>query len=274
MEKVGQLDGKFWQKKSVLITGAAGFIGSHLTRRLVDAGCDVSVLIRESSDVWRITDVLDRIRVIRTDLINIDIELLKEECKGTKILFHLGAAGISQEADEEILAQTNADSTLSLLKLAKALDVERFIYTGSCFEYNDGTNIIEDTDPYPMNEYSASKTEGWRSANMFHKEHDLPVISLRPFTAYGPFEAKYRMISYVINQILDGNDLELTESEQARDFIYIDDCIDAFLLAATMPDITGETFNLCTGEETKVKDLVLLLIELLESEIEPKFGKL
>jgi nucleoside-diphosphate-sugar epimerase len=113
-------------------------------------------------------------------------------------------------------------------------------------------------------------------AEMFFKNYHVPVVSLRPFLPYGPFETNYRLIPQVINGILQGSDIPLAKGEEARDFIFIEDVVRAFLLAAVTPDIAGETFNISTGKATPVKDVVQMVIDLMNasSSARPVFGAL
>ncbi|HOW35800.1 MAG TPA: NAD-dependent epimerase/dehydratase family protein [Candidatus Omnitrophota bacterium] len=261
--------------KKVLLTGATGFIGSHLARKLVDSGCRVTILARHSSDFWRIQDILSKIEIINADLNDLDPEKIQPSLSGTQIIFHLGAAGVDQnKQDAPAMIQTNIMGTLAMLRLAQMLKSERFIYCGSCFEYGQGNLLAENTPPNPSSEYGASKASAWILVNTFHQKYNLPVVTLRPFTAYGPFEASYRLVPHVINSIIGGKDIKLTGGEQKRDFVFIGDVAEGFCAAAAFPGIEGETFNLTTGQAVSIKEVVATIIELTGSRARPLFGAL
>lgn len=262
------------QGKKVLLTGATGFIGASLTRKLLHEGCQVSIFIRRSSDFWRIKDIFDQVEVHYVDLRDLSVDDFKDKIKGTHIIYHLGAAGVNQfQKDSLSIVETNIRGTLCLLQLARDLKVERFVYCGSCFEYGSGSFLREDMLPAPGNEYAASKLSAGILVNTFFCKYGLPTVYLRPFTVYGPFEGPRRLIPHVIRSILEGRDIELTEGEQTRDMVFIDDVLEAFLIAGIEPKITGKTFNLATGQEIAVKDVVLTLMELMATRVKPLFGK-
>lgn len=259
--------------KQILVTGGAGFIGSHLVRSLIAGGSRVTLLLKPSTDFWRIKDVLSQVKVLAGDLSSLNSDQLKEKAVKTQIIYHLGAIGLGQKLKNTgDFFQVNALGTLAMLKLAQKIGVERFIYCGSCSEYGRGENLLEDKFPEPISEYGASKLSAWVFANMFFREHGLPVICLRPFTAYGPYEAPQRLVPYTILDILDGKDIELTAGAQTRDFVFIDDLIEVFLKAATVEGVLGDTFNVSTGESVSVKEVVSAIIELTGSCQKPLFG--
>ena len=127
---------KLLSKKHVLVTGASGFIGSHLLRRLLRENCRVSIMARSSSDFWRIEDIKKDVAVFNGDLTGFDAKEFLGHFGDVKIIFHLGADGVGPNADDfENILKTNALGTLKLLELGRSLKVERFFYCGSCFEY-------------------------------------------------------------------------------------------------------------------------------------------
>ena len=133
--------------------------------------------------------------------------------------------------------------------------------------------IKEDAVPGPSSEYGASKAAAWMFVNQFYLRYNLPVVTLRPFTVYGPGENPGRLVSSVIQSIFKQKPLGLTAGEQARDFIFIDDVVNAFLSAANEKNaVNGETFNVSTGIETSVKDMVLKILDLMGADVKPSFG--
>ena len=260
-------------EQRVLVTGATGFIGSHLVKKLVDMGSRVIVMIRPSSNPWRIRDILDQVEVLQGDLTHLETAELESSLSDVHIVYHLAAAGVDQShQDIASIVQTNVMGTLRLLQLARLLKVERFIYCGSCFEYGPGTLLAEDLLPRPASEYGASKSAAWMLVHTFSRRYGLPVVSLRPFTVYGPFEAGHRLIPHTVIKALEGSNIELTGGEQTRDFIFVEDIIEAFLAATVVPEAVGDTFNVCTGLATSVKEVVSMIVELTGNRAHPLFG--
>lgn len=256
------------------MTGAAGFIGSHLAKRLAHSGYSVIGLVRPSSDLWRFHKVESTIDFVSVNIDEIPVQDLARRFEGTDVIYHLAASGVRVDSNENPfdLVRFNVLGTLKMLEVARYLQVEKFIYCGSCFEYPEGHNLTEDLLPNPISEYAASKTAGWFLAKAYHLRYALPIVALRPFTVYGPFEAPHRLIPYTILKSLKGETLELSGGDQERDFVYIDDVIDAFLLAGTVPDAIGETLNICSGEPETVKGVVATIRGIMGEVSEAKFG--
>lgn len=259
--------------KRVLVTGAAGFIGSQLARALLACGCRVSVLLRRSSDCWRLRDILSQLKIHHGDLSNLSFEEARAGLSSSDMIFHLAAAGIDAgKPDAGEILKTNVLGTLTLLKLARHWNVERFINCGSCSEYGKGNFLAEDAPLAPICEYGVSKVSAGILAKVFQQKYGVPVVSLRPFMAYGPFEARQRLIPHVILSALEGRDIELTAGEQTRDFVFVEDVVEAFLKASIAPGVVGETFNIATGRATSVREAVLTILNLMETTAKPFFG--
>lgn len=258
----------------VLVTGAAGFIGSHLVRKLLGLGCDVWVILRRSSDCWRIADVCEKLQIVHCDLENSSVDSLSADLpSNVRFVFHLAAAGVRQtEQDNESILTTNVLGTLRLLQWGKSNALDRFVYSGSCFEYGSGERIAEDVLPRPTSEYAASKSAAWLLVNAFYARYGLPTVSMRPFTVFGPWEGGHRLVPHTVMSSLRADSIELTGGEQTRDFVYVEDAVDAFLRAATESEAIGETFNICTGNATSVKELVQLIVEATGQKASPRFG--
>ena len=235
----------------------------------------MTVLTRPSSDPWRIRDLLTQVETSHGDLAHLNAARIQPSLADVRFVFHLAAAGVDQSnQDAQSLVETNVLGTLRLLKLARDLKVERFVSCGSCLEYGSGSLLSEDALPQPSSVYGASKSAAWLLAHTYFRQYSLPVVSLRPFTVYGPLESRRRLIPHAILNALDGANIELTGGEQARDFVYVEDVVEAFLTAAVVPEAVGGTFNLCTGTASSVREVVRSIIELTGSSAKALHGAL
>ncbi len=233
-------------------------------------------MVRPSTDLWRIQTVTNDVETIQADLRRVDVADLQRRLSSVDVVYHLGADGVGQSTkDLESVVNTNVMGTFHMLQLTRLLEAERFVYCGSCFEYGAGTLVSEEKPlTAPVSEYAASKTAGHLLVGAFAQRYGLPVTSLRPFSVYGPFEAPRRLVPHAIIHALDRSEIELTGGRQKRDFVFVGDVVEAFLAAAIARSGVGETFNVCTGVETPVRDVVSTIISLTGEVVTPRFGAL
>lgn len=262
-----------WVGRRALVTGAAGFLGAHVARALAAAGAQVSALVRPDTDVWRLAPMLDEIDLVRSDVRALSDAALSGRLGRHDVVYHLAAAGVDQrQQDPAAIVETNVGGTMAALEHASRVGAERFVYCGSCFEYGEATAAREDRLPDPRNEYAASKSAGWLLAHAHGRRTGLDVVTLRPFTVYGPLEASQRLVPFVIARAVAGERIELTGGRQTRDWVYADDAAAAFVRAGVAEGIGGGTFNVCTGVETSVRALVEIVVELTGGTATPDFG--
>ena len=218
----------------------------------------------------------------RTDLaalLQADVRTLAEPThdallRDVDVIFHLAAVGVTGEVgDVRQVVTGNVDGALAVLLAARRLG-SRLIYCGSCFEYGPGERWSEDALPAPTTEYGAAKAAGWLLANAFARRTGLEVVSLRPFTMYGPMEPPGRLVPSVVRQALAGRAIDLTPGDQLRDFVFVDDAVDAFVAAATTDAAVGGTFNICSGTAVTVRDVVSRVLHCTGSRSEARFGAL
>jgi len=261
--------------KRVLVTGGTGFIGSHLISRLLRGGCQVFALLRPNCNPWRIFGLVDQLKVLWYELGNGDIRGLEKTIGSLDIVYHMAASGVNQAFDDSAeMVRTNVMGTLEMLELGLRLRIERFVYSGSCFEYGGGSLVKEDQIPTPVSEYGATKNAGWILAQTYARRHGLPVVSLRPFNVFGPLEAPHRLIPHTILNSLKHREIELSPGDQSRDFVYVDDVIDSFVVAASSSQTGGNVFNICTGVETEVRTVVEMIFTILGGAHRACFGSL
>lgn len=258
------------QGRRVLISGAAGFIGANLVRRLQRGGAVVTAVVRPESHLWRLEGLADDVIVVRADIAGLSANQLPGPID---VFVHLAAAGVdpARGTERELLA-TNVQGTLRALETARELGASRFVCCGSCFEYGEGRGWSEEALPTPRAVYGATKAAAWLLAHALGRRFGLDVVSLRPFTVYGPLEAPHRLIPFSILRALDGEPLELTGGLQTRDFVYVDDVVEAFVCALVSPAAAGGTFNVCTGVEHSVQEVVSMVVDLTGCASRPVFG--
>jgi len=263
----------------VLVTGATGFIGSHLVRRLVDDGVDVHALSSVVSSVYpvRLAPLRDRITLHGGNLMDRSaMDSVVADARPTHV-FHLGAythVGKSWQRVDECI-QTNVQGTVNLLRALEGRGYERFVYFGTSEIYGDvDVPFREDAVVNPISPYSVSKYAGERFCRMFHQGRGWPVVMIRAFNAYGPAQTPDRVIPEIIGRALRGDELKMTTGRQTREFNYVDDLVDGVVRAGTVEGIDGEVFNLGCGEEISMRDLATMILDLLDNPIAAKFGEL
>jgi UDP-glucose 4-epimerase len=263
----------------VLVTGATGFIGSHLSRRLVESGAEVHALTSTVSSVYpvRLVDIKDRLTLHGGNLNDSGAMASVVERADPQIVFHLGAythVGKSWDRVDECI-QTNIHGTVNLLQALTRSNYQRFVYTSTSEVYGDvEVPFREDALVRPLSPYSVSKYSGERFCRMFHQGRSWPIVVVRPFNAYGPAQSPDRVIPEIIVKALRGERLAMTEGLQTREFNYVEDLVDGFILAATVEGIEGDVFNIGGGQEVSMRDLAKSILGLMGDPIVPEFGAL
>ena len=243
----------------ILITGAAGFIGANLTRELIKNGNEVNIIIKETSDLWRINDVISNCNVHRIDLKK--VENVRNIIKkiNPELVYHCAGHGIypTQKDSAEVFS-TNILGTFNLLDaLNENNNLLRLVNLGSFFEYS--TN--------PIDSYTISKITQTKLAEHFFKEKKLPVTTLRLFTPYGKFDSPGRLICDLMIALIRNKPLEIFSKHTKRDFIHIDDVIAALEIASQQPDIDGEIIDIGTENEISVEEIVSMANQLSDNEL-------
>jgi nucleoside-diphosphate-sugar epimerase len=263
----------------VLVTGASGFIGSHLVRRLVDEGADVHALTSTVSAVYpvRLVELRERITLHEGNLIDRSAMDAVVDHVRPEYVFHLGAfthVGKSWERVDECI-QANVQGTVNLLQALARHRPRRFVYTGTSEIYGDiDVPFREDARVNPISPYSVSKYAGERFCRMFHQGYGWPLVMLRPFNAYGPGQSPDRIIPEIIVRALRRQELKMTEGHQTREFNYVADIAEGFVLAGTTAAIDGQVINLGCGEEVSMREIARSVLAVMGDPIKPQFGAL
>lgn len=259
--------------KRVLLTGAAGFVGAVLARRLLRDGHQVHVLLKASSKSWRI-DGLDDLRRHEVDLR--DEERLRTLAATVRpeVIFHLAAHGAySYQTDPDGIIQTNFLGTWNLLKATARLDYEVFVNAGSSSEYGFKDFAMRETDLLePNSYYSVAKCAQTLVCQHFAHAERRPVNTLRLFSAFGPYEEPTRLIPTIVRRCLADQPLDLVSRDIARDFVYVEDVVDAFLCIEQLARLSGEIINIGTGVQSTIGDVVQTVHGYTGSSSECRWG--
>ena len=258
------------------MTGAGGFIGSHLVEALVNHGANVRAFVHYNSrdDLGLLTFLpqhdLERVDVFPGDLR--DSAAVCEAVRGWDVVFHLGASisiPHSYRRPYEV-AETNLMGTLNVLQACRESRVSRLVHTSSSEVYGTAIEVpIGESHPLQgQSPYSASKIGADKLAESFWCAYELPVVTIRPFNTYGPRQSPRAIIPTIITQALTQNTIRLGNLDARRDLTYVSDTVDGFLRVGLVEGVCGETFNLGTGDDVSVRDLAAMVVKLLDKEIE------
>jgi len=262
---------------STLVTGGAGFIGSHVVRAFSTSGNEVSVLDDLS------TGSLDNLADLEIDFHKCDIRQpneLARAMQGVDLVFHFAAfiSAADSVAEPQACYETNILGSLNVLQAAYSAGVRRVVLASSAAVYGDTEGAIhEDVPKHPASPYAVSKLAMEETARLFTRTYGLETVCLRFFNVYGPGQSPDSAYAAVIPQFI--HDLEsgrgitiLGDGQQTRDFIYVDDVAEACLLAMEHPDASGGTFNIASGHSTSILDLAGILQGFYPGAPELQFG--
>jgi UDP-glucose 4-epimerase len=261
----------------VLVTGASGFIASHLTRRLVREGAEVAILTKYNSviDNIRIVDVWNDIRVLEADIRNLDSLRQIAQFK-PNIVFHFAAynhVGDSFLHVSETL-DSNIRGTANVLESYDGYDRFVYISTSEVYGRQDVVPFQEDMIPRPLSPYAVGKYAGELYCRIKLERSDNRVVVLRPFNAFGPYQSPRAVIAEMVLTCLAGKPVVSTEGIQTREFNFVENLVDGFILAAQRDEALGQIINLGCGKEIPIRDLIRKIHELTESDSELNIGKL
>jgi nucleoside-diphosphate-sugar epimerase len=266
--------------KAVLVTGGAGFIGSHLVRALLARGDRVRVLDNFSTGKdENLSGLAGPLEILRGDLR--DPACVRQAVQEIDTIFHQAAfVSVPKSMQEpQTCFEINVQGTLNLLEGARKANTKQVVLASSAAVYGESQRLplVEQTDLQTLSPYAASKQVTEIYAGVYARAYGLPVIALRYFNVYGPRQSPdsdyAAAIPIFIRRMLDGEAPTVYgDGYQRRDFVYVKDVVRANLLAAEAPEAAGQAFNVCSGKETSLIDLLEVLAEVLPGSPPPQFA--
>ncbi|MFC1741073.1 NAD-dependent epimerase/dehydratase family protein [Nanoarchaeota archaeon] len=258
------------EKNRVLVTGATGFVGANLVRRLLEDGFEVHVTTRATSDRWRILDVLESLHEHEVDLRDFDAIKKVVGQIMPEVILHLATAGVygGKHLPEQDVIDINLKGTLNLISACEDIDYKCLVLTGSSAEYGPKDLPMSETDLCePVNMYGITKLASAMYGQMIAQTKGRPIVTLRLFSPFGPYDDSCRLMTYAITRALGGDDLELADPDAVRDYIHVDDVTGFFLEVIRDPGrFKGEILNIGSGVETSVSHVVDRVIEITGSK--------
>lgn len=258
-----------------LVTGATGFVGSHLVRRLLLERVSVHLTVRPGANLWRLTDCqgeLTRHEAELRDQVAVAkvVSLVQPE-----LVFHLAASGMHAglSASPSDLVAINVGGLVSLIDALRAHPPRMLVCTGSSSEYGHRTTPMrEDELCAPMDAYGFSKLSATLYAQLAHRAWGLPTVVVRPFSPFGPLDDARRVISQTVLRLARGQALSLGDPNAVRDYIYIDDLIELLWRVAQRPELAGMILNAGSGTQRRTRDVVGAIVLHMNATAELRWG--
>jgi len=262
-----------WQGKNILVTGAGGFIGSHLAERLVREGAQVRAMVHYNALGKRgwldFSPHVDQMEIFPGDIC--DRDSVNAAMKGIQVVFHLAALiaiPYSYQAPGSYVG-TNVMGTLNVLQSSLGNEVDRVVHTSTSEVYGTAAYVpIDESHPLQaQSPYAASKIGADKIAESFHHSFGVPVVTVRPFNTYGPRQSNRAIVPTVITQCLGSDTVRVGNLHPTRDLNFIEDTVNGFLLAASEPEAVGVTINLGSGTEISIGGLVEMISRILGKQM-------
>jgi nucleoside-diphosphate-sugar epimerase len=248
------------QGRRGLVTGATGFVGANLVRGALACGAEVHVIVRSAARLWRIEELLPRIHVHRADLVDARAVGAAVMTACPHVVFHSAMTGghPRNQAEREEMLRISVFGTASILEASLSARVARFVHLGSWLEYAPRASPLrEDLPADPASFRGVAKAAATLLCRQFSRERGWPLAVL--FSVFGPWETSTRFVPSAIRAALDGGELSLTPPGICRDFVFVDDVVEACLLAAVADIRPAELINLGSGEAHANEEVVALV---------------
>jgi len=263
------------QSQIAFVTGANGFVGANLVRLLIEKNYTVHILVRKNSGMWRLKKFLKNLRLHIGDINN--QSFLKQTIGNInpQYIFHLASYGnSSNDTDLDEMINVNIAGLKNMLDATRMINYKALVITGSSSEYGFKNKPMKETDCLkPNSYYSATKASATLIAQSFAILNNKPIFIARLFSAYGPYEENNRLIPTAIKLALADKEIPLTPKNVKRDFIYVQDVVEALLKIAKTKLKNGEIINLGTGKQNGNNEIIKTIEKVLQKKLKIKMGK-
>lgn len=263
-------------KRVYLVTGATGFIGSRIIDRLVANGEAVHIIIRKGAKLWRIEGMLERVTEHVSDLSDVgELRKIVEKVE-PHIIYHLAAYGAYPFQNEpDKIIHTNILGTWNLLEASAHIDYELFVNTGSSSEYGFKELPMKEVDLLePASYYAVTKSSQTLLCAHVARKGKRPMVTLRPFSVYGPYEEATRFIPTLMKALYFKEKMNLVSPKISHDHIYVEDVVDVFLMVDQLKRLAGEIFNVGTGIQSSVRDVVEAAVRVTGETADFRWGEM
>ena len=264
----------------MFITGASGFLGTNLVRRLAGEGSRLFVYLRPGSllrceAAADATDTAGTIRVLRGDVQDRTATHRAIQEAEPDVIYHLASTSFNPPlADPSDHLRVIALGTSNVLSAVPDGASVRIVYTGSGAEYGSGSQLTEASPLVPATDLGVAKAAATLLMQTDARMHQHHTVSLRLFTPYGPWEQAKRLIPFAILSALRNEDVRISNGQQRRDYVFVDDVVDALLLAGSKPVPPGSVYNICSGQSTSVLEVVQAILHLMSDPVHVAVGAL
>lgn len=280
LQRVKKHSGKFetlGKNCKILVTGAAGFIGSRVTKMFLGSGYALALIISSRSDISRIRSVIKKVKTYSVDLKDTrKVKKIIADFTPDAIVHFAGYYAVEHNVrDIALLVNNNVLATNNLLDAARTSGVRIFVNTSSFFVYRQSSfPLSEESTTRPFNLYALTKIQGEELCSFYAQRYGLPCVTLRLFSPYGPADYPHRLLPYMIVNLIKNKKLNLTRGTQKRDFIHIDDIARAYVCVLRNHRLspTHEVFNIGTGKATSIRELYAKLHEITGNHQIPVWG--
>jgi nucleoside-diphosphate-sugar epimerase len=258
----------------ILITGATGFVGSSLTKKLIELGHEVHITYRVHSNMWRLHPVSSELYKHNVDLRDGDKLDLKVKDIKPEIIFHLATfGGLSFQNDADTIFDSNYFGARNLLRSSIKYGTEYFVNTGSSSEYGiKDEPMSEKMLLEPINDYGVAKASFTMLCKSEAYKNNVPIATLRLFSPYGPFDDPVRFMSYLISSAIKDVAPQFANKNSVRDYVYIDDVVDAYLKVIENKSIRGEAINIGSGNQYSLKMLADMVYHEAKKRNDAEWG--
>jgi len=268
-------DAKEYKGVRVLVTGAAGFIGSHLVERLHQAGADVSAVLRSKTNAWRLTRVAEEVVLYEADITNMSATQQVIADSRPEIVFNAASSTDARRSFDvfDNVTRDTFETSKSVINACVGGGVRKFIHLGTYEEYGTtGAPFLESAREAPISPYSLGKVMTAHMALLVGKLTPLKVSVVRLAATFGPRQSYRMLIPNLIKAGIEKRDFDMNDGEQVRDFLYIDDAVDGILKIGLNDSADGEILNLGNGKGTKVRDIAEMINSAMGNPIRINFG--